>query len=187
MGTMKQKLPENRGGKLVNWKTYIGVFSMLFAFFINVTAVSAEPETPRYYALANLAKSEVENDLSKAEELANELLNLSATEPKDWNYGNAIHFGNMVLGQVALRRGDIDKAEMYLLKSGETPGSPQLDTFGPNMSLAKELLEAERSGAVLEYFKLCSKFWAMSGDKLENWSILAQNGKVPDFGANLLY
>lgn len=142
---------------------------------------------PRYYALANLAKSEVGNDLSKAEDLAKELLHLSTVEPKDWNYGNAIHFGNMVLGQVALRKGDFEKAEVYLLESGRTPGSPQLNTFGPNMTLAKELLEAERMDAVLEYFELCSKFWEMSGDKLEAWAILAQNGKIPEFGANLVY
>ena len=146
-----------------------------------------EPELPRYYALADLAKSEVNKDLSKAESLAKELLHLSSVEPRDWNYGNAIHFGNMVLGQVALRKGEIEKAEMYLLKSGETPGSPQLDTFGPNMSLAKELLEAKRLDAVLKYFELCSKFWKMSDDKLEVWAILAQNGKMPEFGANLVY
>jgi len=162
---------------------------LLVALFFSVSACSNEGdlELPRYYALADLAKSEVNKDLSKAESLAKELLHLSSVEPKDWNYGNAIHFGNMVLGQVALRKGEIEKAEMYLLKSGETPGSPQLNTFGPNMSLAKELLEAERSDAVLKYFELCSKFWEMSGDKLEVWAILAQTGEIPDFGANLVY
>ena len=154
--------------------------------FLSGCTLESETEMPRYYALADLAKSEVGRDISKAEDLANELLQLSSVEPKDWNYGNAIHFGNMVLGQVALRKGELEKAEMYLLKSGETPGSPQLNTFGPNMSLAKELLEAERPDAVLKYFELCSKFWEMSGDKLEVWAILAQNGKVPDFGANLV-
>jgi len=119
---------------------------LLLALLISLSACSkeSEPELTRYYALADLAKSEVNKDLSKAEDFAKELLHLSSIESRDWNYGNAIHIGNMVLGQVALRKGEIEKAEMYLLRSGQTPGSPQLDTFGPNMSLAKELLEAER-------------------------------------------
>jgi len=162
------------------------ILILIVTFFVSFS-ISAEPEIPRYYALANLAKSEVGKDLSKAEDLAKELLHLSSVEPKDWNYGNAIHFGNMVLGQVALRKGDFQKAEMHLLKSGRTPGSPQLNSFGPNMSLAKELLEAERRGAVLEYFELCSKFWKNSRDRLEVWAILVQNGKMPEFGANLVY
>jgi hypothetical protein len=45
------------------------------------------------------------NALDDAEADARELLN-SANNPKDWNYGNAILFGNRVPGQVALRRGD---------------------------------------------------------------------------------
>lgn len=147
----------------------------------------AEPETPRYYALAGMAKTEVNKDINNAKKLAEELLHLASTKPKDWNYGNAIHDGNMVLGQVALREGDLEKAAQYLLKSGATKGSPQLNSFGPNMSLAKELVEANRPDAVLEYLKLCSTFWKMSRDRLEVWTFQVQNGKVPDFGANLLY
>jgi len=167
--------------------THMKIFTILLISLFLLSGCSSEPELPRYYALADLAKSEVDKDLIKAEKLAKELLHLSSVEPKDWNYGNAIHFGNMVLGQVALRKGEIEKAEMYLLESGKTPGSPQLDTFGPNMTLAKELLEAERLDVVLEYFELCSQFWEMSDDKLEVWAILAQNGKMPEFGANLIY
>jgi prevent-host-death family protein len=29
-------------------------------------------------------------------------------EPRNWNYGNAIHHSHTILGQVALRLGDID-------------------------------------------------------------------------------
>jgi len=162
------------------------IFVVVMASLVSLTA-SAEPQTPRYYALEDLAKAEVYKDVNKAKELAEEFLNLATVEPKDWNYGNAIHIANMVLGQVALRSGDIEKAEAYLIKSGETPGSPQLNTFGPNMSLAKELLEAQRLDVVLEYFKQCSNFWEMSDGKLELWAEVAQGGKIPEFGANLFY
>src|SRR5215469_5896878 len=85
----------------------------------------------RFYALAGLAKAAfAAGDLNKAELYARELLSLAPDYPKDWNYGNAVFFGNMVIGRVALRR---DKntflAKSSLLASGETPGSPQLNSF----------------------------------------------------------
>ncbi len=150
-------------------------------------AVESHQPNQRYYALADLAKAEVHRSASQARIFAKELLHLSTVEPKDWNYGNAVHFGNMVLGQVALREGDIDKAEDYLLKSGATEGSPQLNSFGPNMTLAKELLEANRPDAVLEYFDLCAKFWKLSRGRLDEWRQQVNLGEIPDFGANLRY
>ena len=67
---------------------------------------------------------------------------LSAQKIKsDWNYGNALHKGNIVLGRIALERGDIAGAKEHLLAAGQTPGSPQVGSFGPNTTLAKELLE----------------------------------------------
>jgi hypothetical protein len=102
-------------------------------------------------------------------------------------YGNAIHDGNSVLGRAALKQGDIKKAARYLLDAGKTQGSPQLNSFGPNMSLAKELLEKGEKNAVLQYFEFCRKFWSMGGEDLDNWTKEVKAGKVPDFGANLSY
>jgi len=161
----------------------------------------------RNVVLADVAKLAVKaSALDDAESYAIELLN-SASDPKDWNYGNAIFFGNMVLGQVALRRGNLEDARSLLLSSGSTPGSPQLNSFGPNMSLAKDLLSGVAgadlaSGAdvprrrvtssdiqqtVLEFFDLCQVFWPTGGDLLQQWSQQVRVGVVPDFGANLYY
>ena len=161
--------------------------------------------------LAAAAKLAVKaSALDDAQSYAVELLE-SASDPQDWNYGNAIFFGNMVQGQVALRRGDLAGARSRLLAAGETPGSPQLNSFGPNMSLAKELLTgveelphaalasrarhlprryatfADGQQTVLEFFGLCKVFWTMGGDQLQQWSEQVQAGVVPDFGANLYY
>lgn len=141
----------------------------------------------RFYALADLAKTAfAAGDLNKAELYARELL--SVAPDKEWNYGNAVFFGNMVIGQVALRR---DKntflAKSSLLASGETPGSPQLNSFGPNMSLAKDLLEQGERDSVLEFFAECRKFWKMDYGKLDAWTASVRGGGMPDFGANLLY
>jgi hypothetical protein len=143
----------------------------------------------RFYALGNLAKAAFDaGDFIKADAYAHELLSDAADYPKDWNDGNAIFFGNMVAGRVALRRDhDTESARSFLLAAGGTKGSPQLNSFGPNMSLAKDLLEAGERETVLEYFTLCRSFWKMGTQKLDDWSAAVKGGGMPDFGANLVY
>lgn len=142
----------------------------------------------RFYALPKLSKDAIRAGATdRAGAYANELLELAPQYPKDWNYGNAIHDGNMVLGLVALRNGRVAHAERYLREAGKTPGSPQLTSFGPNMILAKELLDAGQSAAVLEYLEECRTFWKMGGRNLDDWSATVRGGGKPDFGANLLY
>ena len=126
--------------------------------------------------------------IKKAETYAYEMLSTAETEkekPCNWNYGNAIHSAHNILGRVALLRGDIDAAKKHLLLAGKTIGSPQLDTFGPNMVLAQELLKCNESETVLEYLDLCKLFWEMDNGKLDRWKAEIDKGQMPDFGANL--
>jgi len=143
----------------------------------------------RFYALSDLAKAAFDaGDLNKAEAYGRELLSLAPEYSKDWNYGNAIFFGNMIVGRVVLQRDqNVFLAKSSLLASGQTPGSPQLNSFGPNMSLAKDLLKAGERDTVLEFFTLCGKFWKMQRGNLETWAATVKGGVIPDFGANLLY
>ena len=141
----------------------------------------------RYNMLADAAKLAVKvSEWDDARSYAEELLKLS-TDTKNWNYGNAIFFANMVLGQVALRHGNMDAAKAYLLASGKTPGSPQLNSFGPNMSLAKDLFEAGERQAVLTFFDECRLFWKMDRGRLKQWADQVNSNRMPDFGANLVY
>lgn len=136
-------------------------------------------------------------DPDEAELLAKQLLELSERYREDWYYGNAVHHAHTVLGQVELARGNPAAAEIELLESGRTPGSPQLNSFGPSMALAEQLLEMGRSEAVLEYLKLCKDFWCPDDGEttsvdqtrrtLDTWIFLVEDGRVPDFGANLVY
>ena len=126
-------------------------------------------------------------DIAKARVYAAQLLDLAKVSPKTWDYGNAVHKGNLVLGRIAVREGRIVDAVGLLRASGETPGSPQLNSFGPNMSLAKDLLEQREIDAVLAYLEQCGVFWKMGGDKLDAWVQEVKAGRVPDFGANLHY
>jgi tetratricopeptide (TPR) repeat protein len=103
------------------------------------------------------------------------------------NDGNALHHANLILGRVALLSGDVEQARRHLVASAEIEGSPQLDSFGPNMSLALELLEQGERDVVLEYFSRCGKFWKSGTDLLQEWTSQVKQGITPDFGANLRY
>ena len=126
-------------------------------------------------------------DQVKAGMYAKDLLIQAESMKDDWDYGNAVHIANLVLGRIALAAGDVDEAKRLLLLAGKTPGSPQLDSFGPDMLFAKELLEKGEKGAVIQYFTLCSVFWKMDGGKLAQWKTEVQNNEIPDFGPNVRY
>ena len=156
------------------------------AFTVN-SLDHANAET-RFDSLISLAEAELDaNDLERAERYAHELLDSSSNYKEQWNYGDVLHKGNLILGRIRLREGRIADAKDYLLASGRTPGSPTLDSFGPNMSLAKELLNKGERDVVFEYFDLCSKFWLMGQDNLSAWRAAVKQGKIPEFGANLDY
>jgi hypothetical protein len=126
-------------------------------------------------------------DWNLAQVYATELLAMAPRYQSDWNYGNAIHDAHSTLGLVALRSHDVAAAKAALLEAGKTPGSPQLDSFGPNTTLAKELLEHGEREVVLQYFDLIAVFWEMGGDELPVWRALVKDGQMPDFGAHLVY
>jgi len=152
----------------------------------NLAAASSDEK--RFYALNNAAKEafNIEN-YTDAKKYAQELQNLTPVFKKNWNYGNAVQDFNLVLGRLAVKDGNILKAKEYLLAAGNSPGSPQMDTFGPNMSLAKDLIEKGEKEIVIEYLKLCSAFWDMDRGRLKKWITEVEAGKTPDFGANLVY
>jgi len=133
-------------------------------------------------------------DLDDAETLAKELLSLADRYESDWYHGNAVHHGHNLLGRIELKRNRLGPAIEHLHEAGKTNGSPQLNSFGPNMVLAKELLELGEKEAVLKYFDLCREFWGASaiqaiggGHPLDSWREVVEEGEIPDFGPNLFY
>jgi len=143
-------------------------------------------EEDRWRNLGDAAKSAAwVGRFSEARELASEQRSLTPKFTGSWNYGNAVHAYNTALGLAALESGDTNQAKQYLLASGRTPGSPQLDSFGPNMSLAYELLNRGERSTVVSYFDLCRKFWPRS--ELSEWRKIVLEGGKPDFGANMVY
>jgi hypothetical protein len=150
--------------------------------------ITTSDQAKRFYLTTKAAPTALEaGETTKASLYSQALLQQAAQMPNDWNYGNAIHVAHLVLGEIALSRGDLGEAKIQLLKAGETPGSPQLDTFGPNMRLAQQLLAKGEREVVLQYFELCAKFWQDRQNLLNGWKALILEGATPEFRANLSY
>jgi len=150
--------------------------------------MTAKTEEERFYYLGAAAKEEFnKGHISDAKNYATELATLAPKYTKNWNYGNAIQDANLVLGRIAVRDGNIEAAKSYLSEEAKSPGSPQMDSFGPNVSLAKDLLEKKETEAVINYFTACKTFWKMHNGKLDDWIASVKAGNIPDFGANLVY
>lgn len=109
-------------------------------------------------------KSLADGDTRAASKYAGEWLN-SNTNQKAYYYGTTVHDANQIMGVAALKEGRVADAKSYLLKAGATRGSPGLNSFGPAMVLAQQLLEKNETQAVMEYLDLVAKFWASSSDE----------------------
>ena len=142
----------------------------------------------RFYLTTPLATTALAaGETAKATSYSQSLLEQAPLMQGDWNYGNAIHVANLVLGEIALNAGDVASAKTHLLAAANIPGSPQLNSFGPNMRLANLLLAKGERDVVVQYFDLCARFWDRQFSKLEAWKAIVLKGDVPRFGANLVY
>jgi hypothetical protein len=158
------------------------------ALSVREVALGSAAGEDRFNELTDIATEALEaGEVDKAEQYASELLQSAEEFKNSWNYGNALHKGNIVLGRVALLHGDLPNAKDHLLAAGAIPGSPQLDSFGPNMTLAKELLEKGERDTVVAYLQACGKFWKMGAGRLQGWIGTIKSGGIPDFGENLVY
>lgn len=82
------------------------------------------------------------------------------TPVADWNHGNLVHHGHVLRGKVYLAQGDVAGSARELVAAGRTLGSPQLNSFGPDLSLAWALLKRGESQAVLTYLTSVAEFWS---------------------------
>ena len=180
----------------------------------SVETINASPEVAQMQAKKALAEYEIAAHLlgdgsgvsesmvvaafgageyDKARQYANDLLRRNeesavVDQAGGFPYDDERHHAHLILGRLALRDGDAAGAEAHLLAMGRVSGSPNLDTFGPNMQLAQDLLKVGKRHAVLAYFDECAKFWTFDhGAKLKQWKAQVQKGEVPDFGGNLVY
>lgn len=119
-----------------------------------------------------------ERDLATAQRCGEELLKIVERRPASPD-GYALHEGHRILGHVALAAGDLEAAKRHLIDAGRTHGSPSLDSFGPRLDLARALLARGERDAVMEYLRLCSRFWKGRKATLERWIADIQSGGQP--------
>jgi hypothetical protein len=125
--------------------------------------------------------------IQSADSMVARLAKFSQDAPRsDFAVPIADFYGNFVLGRLAILDGDIRSAERYLLASGKTAGDPGLNSFGPNMSLALELLkhgDAQSRQAVIQFLDEIKAFWNVGPDKppLDKWEAQIAAGETPVF------
>lgn len=149
----------------------------------------------RFSLLRDLAPAALAaGDLTKAKKYGRELQAVGEEIKKNSNIDSrmpsyATHASNIVLGLIALDEGRIAKAKEHLLAAGQFSGGPDtsLMTWGPNMLLAKKLLEKGERETVVQYFDSCSKFWERENGRLAKWKREVNEGEMPDFAGNLRY
>jgi hypothetical protein len=164
-----------------------------------MSASAPETASSRAYHLSlQMQAAFSSSDPGSARPVALQYLGSVSDIPCDWNYGNAIHNANSVLGLLALHEGNTAQALLYLKAAGESPGSPQLDSFGPSLMLANELAKAGQYEAVASYISAVAKFWRPDDttllaftlpflkdpDPLSTWLRVLGNRQVPNFGMN---
>jgi hypothetical protein len=138
----------------------------------------SEVEIPRIFALPRLAKRALDaGDMALASRYAVELLSAASQYPNLFK-AKATFSSNTVAGLIAVRSGNVDAARSFLLAAGTTSGDPVLNSFGPNMLLASELLARGDRASVIEYLAECAKFWEK--DVTEQWAQEIQQGRIPE-------
>lgn len=138
------------------------------------------PQLSRFYGIEKIIKSSyLAGDDDEVQSLANEYLALASTYRCSWNYGNAIHDANRYLGLVRLRHGNIREAASFLELSAKTPGSPQLNSFGPDLDLADGLLKAGEVGPVVQYLTDIKLFWKGGRAQIDRWLAAIAQGETP--------
>lgn len=132
-------------------------------------------------------------------------LNEAQKNIKNWNYGNAIFEAHLALSHMAFEKNDKSLAREHLIKASETPGSPQLDSFGPFIGFQTDyflaLAKAGEKESLIKFANNCKNFvnkknqkkmspQELKNDQLVRGSIITaldkfidqiQNGKTPDF------
>lgn len=165
---------------------FLKVTYPIFQFFSRIF-------TPRLFRQFNIDKwawqALKKGDLARAQALAEECLCLNSKDKSSWNYGNAVHEAQQVLGMVRLRQGDVKAARRHLLLAGASRGSPQLDSYGPQMILAREFLLRDERKIVLRYLRGVRKFYvdantgsevkAMNEETMVAWEMEVKAGRVP--------
>ena len=119
------------------------------------------------------------DDLESAQHFAEKLVN--APDLRCAPDSLAHHVGHIVLGGVALRRGDRSEALAQLAAAGDTPGDHVTMSYGPRLALAKGLLAVGETDAVVAFLRKRATSWTSGREDLEAWIEAIERGEAPDW------
>jgi hypothetical protein len=113
-----------------------------------------------------------------AAQLANDAL-AAAGAGTSGTQRDAMHLAHVVLGKVALASLDVHAASTHLKAAGSVRTCPQLETFGPDLTLAAALLARGERAAVASFLWDCRQFWPEGRATLEAWIGQIARGEHP--------
>ncbi len=85
-------------------------------------------------------------ETNKAGVYAERMLQESQSGKKDWNLGNNIFFGNFILGRLALKAGDVERAKHYLIEAGQDAGFAAARFFRSEHDAGEGIIGEGREG-----------------------------------------
>lgn len=93
----------------------------------------------------------------------------------------AVHDGHIILGRIALARGDPDEAARRLQLAGQAASSSDgaMATLGPDLSLAQDLLESGRISEVVGFLLACRGAWILGRRDIDGWVRAIRAGTIP--------
>lgn len=150
-------------GARETWERH-AVTPLLLAAEAALEDASGEPEEPavrdlRAYFEARAALRD--GDVQTARRTLEHLQSVaSQPAPDDWDHGNVTHNSHILAGLLNLEDGLVDEAAADLHQAGQARPTPQLMSFGPDLTLAWALLKLGRDDDALSYFRAVSAFWS---------------------------
>jgi tetratricopeptide (TPR) repeat protein len=142
----------------------------------------------RFEALANYVNAAINAErFEEAERSAKDILHEAHAVKPAVDGGYALHEAHSLLGLLALKKGNFALAKEHFRQAAQVPTSPRLRALGPNMSLAKALLEKGDCDDVLDYLQSISKLWNddLAKKSSSEWMSNIASGQMPDFKGNL--
>jgi hypothetical protein len=94
--------------------------------------------------------------------------------------GDAAHNGHMLLGRIALRSDDVDRARVHMILAGEAGVTGMVPLVRPDMRLARDLLARGELDVVIRYLTLCQAL--RERVPVDDWIAEIRAGRIPDLG-----
>jgi hypothetical protein len=90
------------------------------------------------------------------------------------------HWAQTVLGLLACRNGDVDRAVSHLRESAKVRPEYRLSSYGPSLDLVREVCARGRWAEGLEYLRVWENVW--DDPRLRDWIAAVEERRLPSDG-----